>query len=92
MRRQQALEINDNIVQGLAVAKYSFDLGQTDKAREAIEGTLVAARSIISELIDDEESDTPLEAGSLTRDHAATGFTVSRLTQERKAAERKAHR
>ena len=90
LRRQQALEINDNIVQGLAVAKYSFDLGQTEKAREAIEGTLVAARSIISELIDDVESDTPLEAGSLTRDRAATGFTVSRLTQERKAAEREA--
>ena len=82
LRRQQALEINDNIVQGLAVAKYSFDLGQEEKAREAIEGTLVAARAIISGLLEDFEGDLDLGPGALTRGNAATGFTASDLTRE----------
>jgi len=77
IRRQQALEINDNIVQGLAVAKYSFDLGQEAKAREAIEGTLVAARAIISELLDDGGGEVDFGPGSLTRGHAATGFMTN---------------
>lgn len=83
LRRQQALEINDNIVQGLAVAKYSFDLGQHEKAREAIEGTLVAARSIISGLLEDFEGGFDLGPGTLTRGNAATGFMESELTRER---------
>jgi hypothetical protein len=83
LRRQQALEINDNIVQGLAVAKYSFDLKQHDKAREAVEGTLVAARSIISELLDDIGGEMDFGPGALTRGHAATGFMTSEMTQER---------
>lgn len=85
LRRQQALEINDNIVQGLAVAKYSFDLDQIDRARDAVEGTLIAARSIISELIEGE--DAGFGGGSLTRDRAASGFTASELTRERHAEE-----
>lgn len=83
IRRQQALEINDNIVQGLAVAKYSFDLGQEAKAREAIEGTLVAARSIISELLDDLGGEMDFGPGTLTRGRAATGFMDSEITRER---------
>lgn len=87
LRRQQALEINDNIVQGLAVAKYSFDLGQEAKAREAIEGTLVAARSIISELLEDLGGEMDLGPGALTRGHAATGFMDSPITQQRRKDE-----
>jgi hypothetical protein len=83
VRRQQALEINDNIVQGLAVAKYSFDLGEEAKAREAVEGTLVAARSIISELLDDIGGNVDLGPGTLTRGRAATGFTEPSETNER---------
>ncbi|MEA2516793.1 MAG: hypothetical protein QOG16_631 [Actinomycetota bacterium] len=87
IRRQQALEINDNIVQGLAVAKYSFDLDQHDKARDAIEGTLVAARSIISELLEDMGGETDFGPGALTRDRAATGFMDSELTKQRHGSE-----
>jgi hypothetical protein len=83
LRRQQALEINDNIVQGLAVAKYSFDLDQHDKAREAVEGTLVAARGIISELLEDVDGEMDFGPGALTRGHAATGFMDSSITKER---------
>lgn len=74
IRRQQALQINDNVVQGLAVAKYAFDLGDHDKAKEAIEGTLAAARRIISDLLDDVSTDEVFGARALTRDRAATGF------------------
>jgi hypothetical protein len=88
IRRSQALEINDNIVQGLAVAKYSFDLGQEDKAREAIEGTLVAARAIISELLDDIGGEVDFGPGALTRGHAATGFMDPEITKERTEDER----
>ncbi len=74
IRRQQALEINDNIVQGLAVAKYAFDLGENEKAKSAIEGTLAAARRIISDLLEEVEADEVFGPNALTRDTPATGF------------------
>ena len=74
LRRHQALEINDNVVQGLAVAKYAFDLGETEKAREAIDGTLGAARRIISDLLDEVGSDEVFGAAALVREKPATGF------------------
>lgn len=75
IRRQQALEINDNIVQGLAVAKYALDLGETEKVQEAIDGTLAAARTIISDLLEEIGEDDLFGANALIRDQAATGFT-----------------
>ena len=75
LRRQQALEINDNIVQGLAVAKYALDLGETEKVQEAIDGTLSAARTIISDLLEEIGEDDLFGASALIRDRAATGFT-----------------
>jgi hypothetical protein len=36
-RRAHALEINDNIVQGLMVALYSIDLGDEGQARQALD-------------------------------------------------------
>ncbi|MBW3594390.1 MAG: hypothetical protein KY391_02340 [Actinobacteria bacterium] len=74
IRKQQALQINDNVVQGLAVAKYAFDLGDNDKAKEAIEGTLVAARKIMSDLLDEVSTEEVFGPAALTRDDAATGF------------------
>lgn len=74
VRREQALEINDNVVQGLAVAKYALDLGHTDKARSAIEGTLAAARKIITDLIDELGEGMELGPGTLARGRAASGF------------------
>lgn len=79
IRRQQALQINDNVVQGLAVAKYAFDLGDNDKAKEAIEGTLSAARKIISDLLEEVSTDEVFGTDALTRDAAATGFVKKDL-------------
>ncbi|MGH2806163.1 MAG: hypothetical protein ACRDKT_02690 [Actinomycetota bacterium] len=80
LRRAQALEINDNVVQGLAVAKYAMDLGQLDKAQEAVEGTLAAARRIISDLLEEiGDDDSIFGPDALVRDRAATGFTQREL-------------
>ncbi|MDQ1374102.1 MAG: hypothetical protein QOJ09_1440, partial [Actinomycetota bacterium] len=50
-RRNQALEINDNVVQGLATASYALRLGLKGEAAAAIEGTLAAARTMIDDLL-----------------------------------------
>jgi hypothetical protein len=47
----QALEINDNIVQGLVVAKYALDMGNEDKAHGAIKDTLAAASALVTDLV-----------------------------------------
>ena len=75
LRRKQALEINDNIVQGLAVAKYAFEAGQSAEGMAAVEGTLAAARAIISNLLEEIGRDQPLVPGSLVRDEAGPDFS-----------------
>lgn len=73
LRQRQALEINDNIVQGLSVVKYSLDAGDLARAREALEGTLKAARKIVTDLLN--EDDVPylhLGPGDLVRVEPAT--------------------
>ncbi len=72
LRRRQALEINDNVVQGLTVAKYALDAGDYDDARRAIERTLAAARHIITDLLDEGPDDLRLVAGDLVRLEPAT--------------------
>jgi hypothetical protein len=67
VRERQALEINDNIVQGLTVAKYAMDAGADDKSRRAVEDTLRASREIISELLGDRGSERELHPGDLRR-------------------------
>jgi PAS domain S-box-containing protein len=50
-RQQQAMEINDNVVQGLTVAAYSLESGDTEKAGRALKSTLGAARKIVEKLL-----------------------------------------
>lgn len=70
-RRQSALEINDNIVQGLAVVTSALALGEQDMARAAAERTIAAARVIMSDLLDDDPD--AIVAGTLRRETAAAG-------------------
>lgn len=68
-RERQALEIHDNVVQGLAAAKLAFELDERDRGMVALEDTLGAARRIITELLS-----RPGEAagsGTLRRDRPA---------------------
>lgn len=66
-RRQQAMEINDSVVQGLAVAAYALDAKDSARARKAIRNTLEAVRSMISGLLDHRN----LKPGDLVRSEPA---------------------
>ena len=50
-RERQALQLHDEVVQGLVVAKMALDLDQKDQSREALAATLTSASQIINDLI-----------------------------------------
>lgn len=50
LKQRQALDIHDNIVQGLTVAKYSLDLQEYDEASKAVNSTLGSAKKLIGSL------------------------------------------
>lgn len=66
VRRKEALELNDHVVQGLVVAKASFELGDEDGGKRALDATLERAKGLVSDLLGDEATD-----GSLVRERAA---------------------
>lgn len=70
-RQQQALELNDTIVQGLAVAKMALESGHTEKGLEAVTETLKRVKSLVADLLAD-LGDGEWDEGSLVRRSAAT--------------------
>lgn len=66
-RQRRALEINDNIVQGLAVAQLALVTGEHERSLEAMEATLASARTIISDLLGEVGTETRLGPGDLRR-------------------------
>ena len=54
VRQRQALEIHDNVVQGLAKAKLNFELGRHEHGMKDVEETLASSRRIITHLLGDE--------------------------------------
>ena len=71
-RQRQALEINDNIVQGLAVAKLALELDERQASHDALESALASARQIITDLLGESGEENRLGPGDLTRTKAAT--------------------
>jgi PAS domain S-box-containing protein len=67
LRQMQAREINDEIVQRLVVAQLAFELGEPDRATDALQSTLATARSLVTGLL----GDGPVEPGSLRRSASA---------------------
>jgi hypothetical protein len=67
VRERQALEINDNIVQGLTVAKYAMTIGAHEQSERAIQDTLVRARAIITDLLGEPGTAGELGPGDLRR-------------------------
>lgn len=51
-REQMMLEVNDTIVQGLAVAKMAIQAGQSQAAVAALDDTLARARDLITQQLD----------------------------------------
>lgn len=71
-RERAALEINDNIVQGLVVAKYLATSGNTERAIEAIDETLARARRLITDQLDEvSRVGGRIEPGDLARREAS---------------------
>ncbi len=50
-REEQALELNDNVLQGLVVAKMALDLGDQQRASEALETAIGSASHMITDLL-----------------------------------------
>ena len=69
-RRRAALEINDNVVQGLTAAIYALEIEDTDAVRGFLQRTLDSARHVITDLSAPVEGDV-LEPGDLVRDKPA---------------------
>jgi hypothetical protein len=61
--RRYALEINDNVIQRLTVAKLALETGHEEVGLERISETLLEAQRLVSELI----GDRPVESGDLRR-------------------------
>ncbi len=74
-RRTRALELNDNVVQGLATGLFALELGLVDKATTALSGSLLAARSIIGDLL--RASGEELDPAGLVRSRPAHSFLNS---------------
>ena len=50
-RERHALDLHDNVVQGLAEAQLAFQLGRPEQARAAVDRTLAAARRMVTDLL-----------------------------------------
>lgn len=64
VRRRRALEINDDVVQGLVVARMAVEVGDLEKATAAIDRSLEAARRMVGDLLD---AGDPVGPGGLVR-------------------------
>jgi signal transduction histidine kinase len=58
LRRREAAEINDTIVQNLAVAKWMIESGQPDSGIDAVTNALTMAQDLVADLLDDDDADT----------------------------------
>jgi hypothetical protein len=67
LNERHAVEINDNIIQGLALAKYQLQVGEGEASAEQVSETLREAQRLVSGLLGDAE----VQAGQLRREVAA---------------------
>jgi hypothetical protein len=92
-RQRQALEINDNIVQGLSVAHMALMLDDARLSREALEHTLDKARGIISDLLGEVDfrgsgSGQAIGEGDLVRSRPAVVMETLRGEKQRATVQR----
>lgn len=55
LREKQALELNDNVLQGLVVAKMALDLHQPAKAQMALDTAIESASRVITNMLGSEQ-------------------------------------
>jgi GAF domain-containing protein len=66
-RRRRALELNDDVVQGLALAQLALQADRPEEARAAVGRTLETAQAMVTELLESAEDKGVLFAGDLVR-------------------------
>lgn len=71
LRRRQTIEINDNVMQGLAAATFALELGDTRMAQAAIQQTVRSARRMMSSLLSGPGGAMPPRPGDLRRSRRA---------------------
>jgi len=71
-RQRQAVELNDDVVQGLVAAQLALSLDEREIAAEAVADTLAKARAVITDLLGDAGSELELGPGDLVRAQPAT--------------------
>jgi hypothetical protein len=67
LSRVHAIEINDNVVQRLVVAKFALDRGATETSQEKLGETLHEAQQLVTSLLEEKD----IAPGVLRRDAAA---------------------
>ena len=67
LSRQHALEINDNVVQRLVLAKYALDRGATETSQQKLSETLRETQQLVTSLLEEKE----IGPGSLRREAPA---------------------
>jgi len=72
IRRRQALEINDSVVQGVATAVYALERRDTGYALSALSATLESARLMMDRLLEPALDLSANGLTSLVREHPAT--------------------
>lgn len=67
LSRKHALEINDNVVQRLVLAKYALDRGATETSQQKLSETLKETQQLVTSLLEERE----IAPGSLRREAPA---------------------
>jgi hypothetical protein len=70
-RRQTALDLNDDVIQGIVTAKLALDLDDPDEARLSLERTLAASRELVGQLLEPLGGPDGIKPGDLRRRNAA---------------------
>jgi PAS domain S-box-containing protein len=86
VRRRQALEINDNVVQGLVAASYALDQGQVAECSAYLNRTLTSARAMMDGMLEPTHGQG-FKPGDLVRTAAASlGVTAESVSNARRVA------
>lgn len=75
LRRHQAVEINDNVVQGLTAALYALELEDIERCTSYLTHTLEAARRMMTDLVGPLDGEGEIAPGDLVRSEPATPGT-----------------
>lgn len=87
-REQQALELNDTVLQGLVVAKMALDLDDTKRAHESLTVSIDQASRIITELLGSSHHSLDLVRSSAASVVNGAGTTTAVAGSEQKDSER----